>query len=661
MSYHASILSQVLQFTNSTPQDLAATAQRKRQEGNLRQFCEKAAAILYCGELIPTAKCGSQFQSLPVPRALSLVIGGFSYHGGGMEKRIESLESEIKELTCCVRNLEARLAVLEMGAAQARDHSAAPTLQETTAKEISIVTIGGWRDTDGMLSYIGRFFIVMGGAYLLRALTEASTFSAVVGITLGLVYSLVWVVAAGRAAEKRGPWNGVFHGFAAALIAYPLIWEAATRFKILTPAGDSILLAGLTAVFLVVACKHRFQTLAWFASVGSVATVIALLVATGAYFPRAAFLIALGVATLWIGYELEWKGLRWLAALAANLAATGITLRALAVEPKETAAAALTIQLLLLSAYFATVAIRTLIRSRNVIPFEVVQIVIAFLVGFVGAVFTARATGYGSELLGSAGLVLGAGCYSVAFAFIDKQKGKGRNFYFYTSLALLFSLTGSSLLLENASLTAAWVFLSVLMGWLGWRFARVALTAHSTISLAASALAGGLVIYIIRAFAGSAESVGRAPDASQLLAILGAAACLAFPLPDPTTGDSRWFRLQRLIIVILLVGGLGGIGISLTGKVLAGLPQGGLDPGILATLRTVLLTFSALLLAWLGRHVRFREWGWLVYPVLCVTGLKILVEDLSRSRPATLFLALSIYGCALILSPRLRRRSSTDR
>jgi hypothetical protein len=578
-----------------------------------------------------------------------------------MEKRIERLENEIRGLTRCVRDLEARLAVLEVQAAPAKDHTAAPTRPETAAEEIPFSSTGGWRDTDGMLSYVGRFFIVMGGAYLLRALTEASTLSAVAGITLGFFYSLVWVVAAGRAAEKKGPWNGVFHGFAAALIAYPLIWEAATRFKILTPAADSILLAGLTAVFFIVACKHRFQALAWFANVGSIVTVIALLVATEAYFPRAAFLIALGVAALWIGYELEWKGLRWLAALAANLAAVGITLRALAVEPKETAAAALTIQLLLLGAYFATVAIRTLVRSRNVIPFEVVQIVIAFLVGFVGAVFMARATGYGTELLGTAGLVLGAGCYSVAFAFVDKQKGKGRNFYFYTSLALLFSLTGSSLLLEGTALTAAWVFLSVLMGWLGWRFARVALTAHSTISLAASALAGGLVIYIVRAFAGPAESAGSAPDAAQLLAILGAAACLAFPLPDLTGGDSRWFRLQRLIIVILLVGGLGGVGISLTGKALAGLPQGGLDPGILATVRTVLLALSALLLAWLGKHAHFREWGWLVYPVLCATGLKILLEDLSRSRPATLFLALGIYGCALILSPRLRRRSSTDR
>jgi hypothetical protein len=35
--------------------------------------------------------------------------------------------------------------------------------------------------------------------------------------------------------------------------------------------------------------------------------------------------------------------------------------------------------------------------------------------------------------------------------------------------------------------------------------------------------------------------------------------------------------------------------------------------------------------------------------------LKILLQDISGSRPATLFLALGVYGCALILAPRLRR------
>jgi hypothetical protein len=36
--------------------------------------------------------------------------------------------------------------------------------------------------------------------------------------------------------------------------------------------------------------------------------------------------------------------------------------------------------------------------------------------------------------------------------------------------------------------------------------------------------------------------------------------------------------------------------------------------------------------------------------------LKILAEDLPRSRPATLILTFALYGAALILVPRLRHR-----
>jgi hypothetical protein len=58
----------------------------------------------------------------------------------------------------------------------------------------------------------------------------------------------------------------------------------------------------------------------------------------------------------------------------------------------------------------------------------------------------------------------------------------------------------------------------------------------------------------------------------------------------------------------------------------------------------------------MGRHARFREWGWLVYPLLVGIGLKLVTQDYKHSRPATLFIALDLYGAALIVAPRLRRR-----
>ena len=77
--------------------------------------------------------------------------------------------------------------------------------------------------------------------------------------------------------------------------------------------------------------------------------------------------------------------------------------------------------------------------------------------------------------------------------------------------------------------------------------------------------------------------------------------------------------------------------------------------GALATLRTGVLAVAALLVAWASRQPRFREWTWLVYPLLVVIGLKMVAQDFKFSRPATLFIALALYGAALIVAPRLRR------
>jgi hypothetical protein len=46
----------------------------------------------------------------------------------------------------------------------------------------------------------------------------------------------------------------------------------------------------------------------------------------------------------------------------------------------------------------------------------------------------------------------------------------------------------------------------------------------------------------------------------------------------------------------------------------------------------------------------------LVYPTLAVGALKLLLDDLRKGRPATLFISFVLYGIALILAPRLARR-----
>ena len=78
------------------------------------------------------------------------------------------------------------------------------------------------------------------------------------------------------------------------------------------------------------------------------------------------------------------------------------------------------------------------------------------------------------------------------------------------------------------------------------------------------------------------------------------------------------------------------------------------SPGAVAAVRTGVLVLGVLALAWGGRKAAWREAGWLAYPVLVGIALKIMTEDLPRSRPATLLFSFGLYGIALILVPKLR-------
>ena len=80
--------------------------------------------------------------------------------------------------------------------------------------------------------------------------------------------------------------------------------------------------------------------------------------------------------------------------------------------------------------------------------------------------------------------------------------------------------------------------------------------------------------------------------------------------------------------------------------------------GALTTIRTITLAVAAVALAAAGRSTRFLELGWFVYPVLLIGGIKLAMDDVPHSTPAMLVLAFGVYGAALILAPRIVRRTS---
>jgi len=565
--------------------------------------------------------------------------------------QVTRLESTVEQLQQAVLALQQRIELLEAGRAAASHVQAAAAAEATNTSARKRAA----NDPIAILSLIGRLFLVLAGGFFLRAMTESGVLAATAGLSIGFGYAMVWLVFADRAGRNKQTHSAFFHGLATAMIAFPLLVEATTRFKVLPGVPSVVAVAALCAAMLFVAWHQRLQVIAWIAVLGAIPTSAVLLSQTGAVAPYALFLIVLGIVTLWLGNALGWWGLRWPTALAADLAVVGVTLRVLAPEPQDSAVVAIALQLTLLGAYVTSIAVRTLIRGRNVVPFEVAQTAAALIVGFGGALYLTNATGILPATIGWIGVVLGIASYGVAIVFLDRRQDNARNVYHYTTLGLVLVIAGLSLVVVKPWLGVVLTVLAVTAAWSWSRFGRSFMLVHAACYLVAACVVAGILAYSLRAVAVAGAEPWITPSVEMLVALAGAllAAWLASARRKPKSDEVA--SGLRLIIILMLVAATTACVIGFLGPVAAGRPDRSLDPGVFATVSTSVLALGALVVAWLGRKPRFREWAWLVYPLLVGIGLKMATQDFKLSRPATLFIAMALYGTALIVAPRLRK------
>jgi len=503
----------------------------------------------------------------------------------------------------------------------------------------------------GSMSLVGRSLLALAGAFVLRALSDAGTLPLALGAALGLAYAAAWLVVADRTARGGRATSAAFHGAVALAVGFPLIAEASSRFGLLSPSTGTALLALLTGAALAVAARRRLEPLAWLASLGAIAAAAALGFGTGSATPAALLLVLLGAATLWMSYVLDWRGLRALPAVAADLAVLVLALRAGAGRGPEGALGAAAVQVVLLVVYLGSVAARTLGLGREVLVFEIVQTGAAVAVGLGGAVYVASRAGLDLAWVGATTAAAGAGAYAVAFAFAGRGRPP-RNFHFYASVAAVLVLAGIALLVPGPGLAGAWGVLGVAAAALARRLGRRTLATHAAAYGVAAALAGGLVSYAAGAVLGSPEGWGPAePSAVVALVALAAIAWLAADAQARRAGE----RAPWLAVAATAAWGATGLAIGLAVPLVASASGQGPTPGAVAAIRTALLAACALALAWAGRSRVLAGAGVLAYPVLALTGLKLLAEDVPRGRPATLIVGFACYGAALLLVPRLRR------
>jgi hypothetical protein len=505
----------------------------------------------------------------------------------------------------------------------------------------------------------GIAFLVLGGAFFIRAITDSGMVPQGVGVGLGLLYAGVWMVTADRSRTDSG---AALFALLAVVIVYPLLWESTTTFHALPPRAAALILLISGCLLMAVAWRKSLHKVAWTVTLASLVLGLSLMFATKAIEAFTAVFLAFGAGTLWLTYGRRWHGLRWPAALFADWAVVVLTI--FVASPNEAPEGfrslspplALLLSLGLVVLYLGSFVLRILRRERSLNTFEIAQSVAVLIAGFGGAARVAHLLGNGVGPFGIGALVVALACYGLSFALVEKHLEGGSNFVYFTSLALTFMLVGSPMILPKAALSLTYGGFGILAAGLGIHFKRTILVAHSAVYLSAAALVSGALGSALAAFGGS-TAPAFPPMALQAMVIL---VCLVgthlFLVLQKDHANLPWsHRLPSFAVGTWGVLGLGAFIVAL-GVLLVG--RTATDPGALAALRTSILAATAVVLAVAARKFPTSEIGWLVHPVLVATGLKFLLEDLPKGRPLTLFLAFTCYGLALLAAPRLMKRSA---
>jgi hypothetical protein len=260
-----------------------------------------------------------------------------------------------------------------------------------------------------------------------------------------------------------------------------------------------------------------------------------------------------------------------------------------------------------------------------------------------------------SRALGGLSL-LGAAASYAAFEILRRRSDARANVVFFSMLAVGLLLIGSAAILSGPALVTWCGGLAVVSAVLAGRVTEPQWSLQAAVLGVATAIASGVLVWAAQVWFSAA--LWPPGTAAHIATVVVAAACLAIPprasgapagVPAPVL-----VSVSRFILAVVLLVGSGGIAVYWLAPLVAGEP---VDAGVRASITTVVLAVSAVLVSALWRTTVCVELRWLVYPILVAGALKLVVDDFMHSTPATLFVALAVYGVALILAPRLLRQS----
>ena len=582
-----------------------------------------------------------------------------------MQDKLAPIETALELLSKQLQQLESRVSQLED-----RDHLAAVsnTVESTEAATVdtsiaaaSPTTASESHTVAHVLGLIGRTFLILCGAFLLRSLTDTGTMALAAGVALGLTYAAIWLVAADRTAGGGRPLSAVFFGLVSAMIAYPLIWEATVRFDLLGADAATALLAVFSISMFTVAWRRHLELFAWCVSAAALVADITILLTYRNWGSGAALSLMVGGVSLWFAYSRGWTALRWPVALIVNLVplmVVSASLRPAAPGIPEGPSIPLAVAVLLtyLAVYLGSFSLLMLKLGQRPGGFEFIQSAVCLVIGLTSLTAVTRGMDGATEILGWGMLFAGAASYGISFGFVDRRLGKGRRFYTYTSLGLILVIWGLQTVTDDTTVTVVLSALAIASALAGRKYDRHTLRAHSAAYVAAAAAIGGLGVRAVETLFLPITGLGNTATISDIAIAVAAVTCFVVIAPMRQIESFRWpLRIPAFVLAVVALVSLASVSLGWTFDVLG--RGSSVSPAWAAAIRTAILSLGAIILAALGSRRHLRELTWLVYPVLVVTGVKLLFEDLRHGKPLALFVSFAFLGVALIVAPRLLRKS----
>lgn len=560
---------------------------------------------------------------------------------------VELLKGRVEALEQRVAALEPRVDTLEHPLAARWPH---PSPEMPGASPAQAAGEGALAPSGSIFQVLGMAMLGVAGAYLLRAIEEASSLPKLAVAAAGIAYAFLWLVWSARTRTKSRFASSIYAGTSALILA-PMLWELALRFSVLSAATA----AGVVCAYAITAVGLTWNgdraPVLRVAGIASAGLAMALALASHALMPFIVALLILAAICEFAPGPARMPEIRALVALAADALIWILIYIYFAPQsagenlPALSRAALLAPGIALFVVFAASVCWKTARCAKPITAFETVQMTIAFVLAAVSVADFGPMRSV--AILGVVCLVLSATVYAAVFTIFGRAKER-RNSAVFAAWGAALLLAGSFLclspslaaILPGAAATAAMIVARLR--------SRLVPELYGMVFLLAAASASGLLSFVVSALVGTPPGL---PSESVWLIACAAILCYAAAKP----GEREAWKPQVLhlgfavlaagSVAALLVRGL----VALTGLLVQ------LGAYHLAFIRTLTLCMAALALVYGGAHRQRVELTRLGYTVLALVAVKLVTEDLRHGHLGYIAASVFLVALTLIAAPRMAR------